>query len=484
MASKLKIKVNGLVHNVTASLDTPLLYVLHNELHLHGPRFGCGLAQCGACSVLLDGKEIRSCVTPVAAVSGKAITTLEGMGAMFASVARHDCLEPGCAASAAAGVDRRAGAALRLLPERNDDPGRRSAGDDEAPDRGADPHRDERPSLPLRHLSADPDGDPEGRCRDGEGWEVTMTEILNKEFSRTSFLKGGGALIVGFSMAGAGRRREGREGRRRSVRVASARTTTGSVDSWIAVHADNTVTLKSGKVELGQGTSTGLLMIAAEELDVAMSQMRCDDPRHERDARPGRHRRQPGHPDTAARRCAPRRRPRRSALLDLAATSLGVAKASLTRARTASSRAAASRSPTARCSATSSSTSGSRARRRRRPAQLGGDAEGRRRSGHEADQPVQARRHARHAADRHPGEGHRHVHLHAQHPGAGDAARPARAPARPGRATATAPRRRSSRSTRARSSTSRARRSSASRTSSASSRRRSTPRSRRRRSSR
>jgi aerobic-type carbon monoxide dehydrogenase small subunit (CoxS/CutS family) len=85
MASKLKIKVNGLVHNVTASLDTPLLYVLHNELHLHGPRFGCGLAQCGACSVLLDGKEIRSCVTPVAAVSGKAVTTLEGMPALYAS---------------------------------------------------------------------------------------------------------------------------------------------------------------------------------------------------------------------------------------------------------------------------------------------------------------------------------------------------------------------------------------------------------------
>jgi aerobic-type carbon monoxide dehydrogenase small subunit (CoxS/CutS family) len=84
MAGKLKIKVNGLVHSVTASLDTPLLYVLHNELHLHGPRFGCGLAQCGACSVLLDGKEIRSCVTPVAAVSGKAITTLEGLPALYA----------------------------------------------------------------------------------------------------------------------------------------------------------------------------------------------------------------------------------------------------------------------------------------------------------------------------------------------------------------------------------------------------------------
>jgi isoquinoline 1-oxidoreductase alpha subunit len=84
MASRLKIKVNGLVHSVSASLDTPLLYVLHNELHLHGPRFGCGLAQCGACSVLLDGKEIRSCVTPVAAVSGKSITTLEGLPALWA----------------------------------------------------------------------------------------------------------------------------------------------------------------------------------------------------------------------------------------------------------------------------------------------------------------------------------------------------------------------------------------------------------------
>ena len=85
MASKLKIKVNGAVYNVTAGLDTPLLYVLHNELHLHGPRFGCGLAQCGACSVLLNGKEIRSCVTPVAAVSGKSITTLEGLPSLWAS---------------------------------------------------------------------------------------------------------------------------------------------------------------------------------------------------------------------------------------------------------------------------------------------------------------------------------------------------------------------------------------------------------------
>jgi len=85
MVAKLKINVNGLRHDVRAGLDTPLLYVLHNELHLHGPRFGCGLAQCGACSVLLDGKEIRSCVTPVAAVAGKRITTLEGLPALYSA---------------------------------------------------------------------------------------------------------------------------------------------------------------------------------------------------------------------------------------------------------------------------------------------------------------------------------------------------------------------------------------------------------------
>jgi aerobic-type carbon monoxide dehydrogenase small subunit (CoxS/CutS family) len=85
MTRRATIKVNGLVHGVNAGLDTPLLYVLHNELHLHGSRFGCGLAQCGACSVLLDGKEIRSCVTPVAAVTGKSITTLEGLSGLWAS---------------------------------------------------------------------------------------------------------------------------------------------------------------------------------------------------------------------------------------------------------------------------------------------------------------------------------------------------------------------------------------------------------------
>jgi aerobic-type carbon monoxide dehydrogenase small subunit (CoxS/CutS family) len=84
MASKLRIRVNEGLHDVEAAPDTPLLYVLMGELQLQGPRFGCGLAQCGSCSVLLNGEEIRSCVTPVSAIAGKSVTTLEGLPRWYA----------------------------------------------------------------------------------------------------------------------------------------------------------------------------------------------------------------------------------------------------------------------------------------------------------------------------------------------------------------------------------------------------------------
>lgn len=84
MAGNLKLRVNGVAREVQSAPDTPLLYVLTDELHLQGPRFGCGLAQCGSCSVLLDGAEIRSCVTPLSAASGKSVTTLEGLPHWYA----------------------------------------------------------------------------------------------------------------------------------------------------------------------------------------------------------------------------------------------------------------------------------------------------------------------------------------------------------------------------------------------------------------
>ena len=79
-----RLTVNQRVENVDAAPETPLLYILSNELALQGPRFGCGLAQCGSCSVLVDGVEIRSCVTPLSAVAGTSVTTLEGLPAWYA----------------------------------------------------------------------------------------------------------------------------------------------------------------------------------------------------------------------------------------------------------------------------------------------------------------------------------------------------------------------------------------------------------------
>jgi nicotinate dehydrogenase subunit A len=74
------ITVNGRQQSVDAAPDTPLLYALRNDLELNGAKFGCGLAQCGACTVIIDGKAVRSCVVPLAAVAGKAVITIESLG--------------------------------------------------------------------------------------------------------------------------------------------------------------------------------------------------------------------------------------------------------------------------------------------------------------------------------------------------------------------------------------------------------------------
>ncbi|MEM5785808.1 MAG: (2Fe-2S)-binding protein [Syntrophobacteraceae bacterium] len=76
----ISLDVNGKKHSVDVSPDTPLLYVLRNDLGLNGPKYGCGLAQCGACMVIMDGEAIPSCVTPVEQAAGRKIVTLEGLG--------------------------------------------------------------------------------------------------------------------------------------------------------------------------------------------------------------------------------------------------------------------------------------------------------------------------------------------------------------------------------------------------------------------
>ncbi len=83
MAPPVTLRLNGRTAQPQAPADTPLLYVLRNELDQHGPRFGCGLAQCGACTVHVDGRATRSCVTPLRVAAGRNVTTLDGLAARW-----------------------------------------------------------------------------------------------------------------------------------------------------------------------------------------------------------------------------------------------------------------------------------------------------------------------------------------------------------------------------------------------------------------
>jgi nicotinate dehydrogenase subunit A len=80
MPATIRLTVNGRAHAIDAAPDTPLLYVLRNDLALNGPKYGCGLGECGACTVLIDGQAARSCVIPIEGCAGREVTTLEGLG--------------------------------------------------------------------------------------------------------------------------------------------------------------------------------------------------------------------------------------------------------------------------------------------------------------------------------------------------------------------------------------------------------------------
>ncbi len=263
MASKLRIRINNRQHTVAAAPDTPLLYVLTNELALRGPRFGCGLAQCGSCSVLVDGKEQRSCVTPVSAVAGKSITTLEGLPGWYATQ-RKLAHTPELHPLQQALIDEQA-FQCGYCCERHDRESGRAARAESGAERRRDSHCDERPPLPLRHVPADSGRDQTRGARDAGALRVSAA------LDRRDFLKAGGALVVGF---GLGVRLTPAHGAPPPRGATAGPPDPKLIDTWLAIHADNTATLYIGFVELGQGTTTALPQIAAEELDLTLDQIR------------------------------------------------------------------------------------------------------------------------------------------------------------------------------------------------------------------
>ncbi len=186
----MQLSVNGKSVSVNAEADTPLLWVIRDELGMTGTKFGCGMALCGACTVHLDGKPVRSCSTPLSAAAGKKITTIEAIGATTRGQTR------------AAGLAAARRAAVRLLPVGPDHERGRAAARQTEPDRRRHRRRDGGQHLPLRHLPAHPRGHPQ-RCRHEGSLNMSATQ---ESFAAVTFLKtgaaAGGGLMIGVVLPG------------------------------------------------------------------------------------------------------------------------------------------------------------------------------------------------------------------------------------------------------------------------------------------
>ena len=157
----IKLSVNGKAVSIDADADMPLLWALREQLQLTGTKFGCGMALCGACTVHLDGKPVRSCSTPMSAAAGKKVTTIEGHR-------QHPHRQGG-----AGRLDQPRCAAMRLLPVGPDHERLRAAGREEEAHRCGHRRRDERQPVPLRHLQPDPRGH-QGRIGHPHQGSLTM----------------------------------------------------------------------------------------------------------------------------------------------------------------------------------------------------------------------------------------------------------------------------------------------------------------------
>src|SRR5262249_44073302 len=244
----INLTVNGVSHSVPAEPDTPLLYVLRNDLELNGAKFGCGLAQCGACTVLIDGKAVRSCVTPVSAATTSEITTIEGLG----SLDKPHALQQAFIAEQAAQCGYCTNGMIMSAKELLD--------------------RNPRPSDPA--VRAPLAGN---LCRCGTHNRIIRAVLRAAQangrtrpvnapvFNRREFTAGLGMIVVAFSLDP--KLARGQE------RLPGSLQNNRRLDGWIRINADSSATIFTGKVELGQGILTALAQIAAEELDLPLSRI-------------------------------------------------------------------------------------------------------------------------------------------------------------------------------------------------------------------
>jgi nicotinate dehydrogenase subunit B len=233
MSGEITLRVNGQDHRVSVDPNTPLLYVLRNDLGLKGAKLGCGLGQCGACTVLVDGKATPSCRLPVRAVRDREITTVEGLGTPEQP---HPLQEAFVAEGAAqcgyctAGMVVAAAALLEQNPSPSDDEIRAHMAGNIC--RCA---THERVLRAIRRVAS----------------QAPALQVEVEEAVRLTHAPPGPAETLPRTLVG-----------------------TPDLDAWLQFDDDGTVTLYSGKAELGQGIRTAIAMIGADELDVSLGRVR------------------------------------------------------------------------------------------------------------------------------------------------------------------------------------------------------------------
>ncbi len=231
MPEAITLNVNGQSRQVNVEPETPLLYVLRGEFGLKGPKFGCGLEQCNACKVLVDGADVPSCQLPVSQVAGATITTVEGLGTAGALHPLQEAFLEEQAAQCGyctAGMIIAAQGLLNRTRYPSDDE-IRAALDDNLCRCGV--YDRVRRAIKLR--IGRPEWQPIYAMQQGEPLPGSATTDLPSSLQKTPDL-----------------------------------------DAWIHINTDGTITIFTGKVELGQGIRTALAQIAAEELDVALERIR------------------------------------------------------------------------------------------------------------------------------------------------------------------------------------------------------------------
>ena len=245
---QLTINVNGHDHVIAAPPDSMLLYALRDNLGLHGPKFGCGLSECGACTIIMNGKAVRSCITPLSVAEEQKITTLEGLGTKEHPGKLQQAFIDEQAAQCGYCIGGMIMTAQALLEQNPHPSATTSSRRWRAISAAAAPQR-------IRPPEASPTAARERQMND-----------MSATLGRRGLFKLSGGLVVAFSLYNPADVLAANGAADARPIPGGVPPDAGELSAWLAVHPDNTVTLFTGKVDVGTGAETALAQIVAEEL--------------------------------------------------------------------------------------------------------------------------------------------------------------------------------------------------------------------------